>query len=63
LRWSGSLNSPNIPSLIAMQARHPPGVSVDSGVLFKGGREVVIQHDGQTYRLRITRQNKLILTK
>ena len=57
------MNSPNIPSLIAMQARHPPGVSVDSGVLFKGGREVVIQHDGQTYRLRITRQNKLILTK
>lgn len=57
------MNSPNIPSLIALQARHPPGVIIDTGVLFQGGREVVIQHDGQIYRLRITRQNKLILTK
>lgn len=31
--------------------------------LFRGGREVVIRHDGQDYRLRITRQNKMILTK
>ena len=31
--------------------------------LFCGHREVCIEHAGQTYRLRITRQNKLILTK
>jgi len=31
--------------------------------LFRGHREVRIEHAGQTYRLRITRQNKLILTK
>lgn len=31
--------------------------------LFQGRREVIIQHAGQTYRLRITRQNRLILTK
>jgi len=31
--------------------------------LFKHHKEVVIEHAGQDYRLRITRQNKLILTK
>jgi hemin uptake protein HemP len=31
--------------------------------LFCGHREVCIEHAGQQYRLRITRQNKLILTK
>jgi len=31
--------------------------------LFKHHKEVVIEHAGQEYRLRITRQNKLILTK
>ena len=31
--------------------------------LFCGRREVRIEHAGQTYRLRITRRNKLILTK
>lgn len=35
----------------------------DSCELFKGRQEVLIEHAGQTYRLRITRQNKLILTK
>ncbi len=37
---------------------------IQSQQLFQGGRkEIVIIHDGQLYRLRITRQNKLILTK
>ncbi|MCF6354524.1 MAG: hemin uptake protein HemP [Candidatus Polarisedimenticolaceae bacterium] len=31
--------------------------------LFKHHKELVIEHAGQEYRLRITRQNKLILTK
>jgi len=34
-----------------------------SYMLFEGKQEIVIEHDGQDYRLRITRQNKLILTK
>lgn len=34
-----------------------------SNTLFQGTQTVVIQHAGETYRLRITRQNKLILTK
>ena len=31
--------------------------------LFGEGREVRIHHQGETYRLRITAQKKLILTK
>ncbi len=31
--------------------------------LLAGKTEVVIAHGGETYRLRLTRQNKLILTK
>jgi len=31
--------------------------------LFQGRREVVILHGDEKYRLRITRQDKLILTK
>jgi hemin uptake protein HemP len=36
---------------------------IESSALFRGRREVVILHQGQEYRLRITRANKLILTK
>lgn len=36
---------------------------VDSTALFRDGREVVIVHRGQEYRLRLTRSDKLILTK
>jgi hemin uptake protein HemP len=31
--------------------------------LLQGGREVILEHDGQDYRLRITANGKLILTK
>jgi hemin uptake protein HemP len=34
-----------------------------SETLFAGRKEVVIRHEEHDYRLRITRQNKLILTK
>ena len=36
---------------------------VPSASLFQGRREIVIVHHGQEYRLRITRADKLILTK
>ena len=36
---------------------------IDSRDLFIGTREVVIAHGGEAYRLRLTAQNKLILTK
>ena len=31
--------------------------------LLAGDREVILEHDGQDYRLRITANGKLILTK
>ena len=31
--------------------------------LMGGQNEIIIVHDGETYRLRITSNNKLILTK
>ncbi len=39
------------------------GHRLDSRDLFIGTREVIIQHSGEVYRLRLTGQNKLILTK
>ena len=34
-----------------------------SGELMGNGNELIIEHAGQEYRLRITKQEKLILTK
>jgi len=36
---------------------------IDSRDLFVATREIAIEHGGETYRLRLTAQNKLILTK
>ncbi len=36
---------------------------VNSRDLLKGARTVLIEHAGQRYILRVTRENKLILTK
>jgi hemin uptake protein HemP len=45
----------------------PPDASqtpvFDVRELFGGGREVIILHAGERYRLRITANDKLILTK
>ena len=39
------------------------GNRLDSRDLFAGIREITIAHGEETYRLRLTAQNKLILTK
>ena len=39
----------------------PRTVAADE--LFEGAREICIEHEGEIYRLRITRRNKLILQK
>ncbi|MES2751199.1 MAG: hemin uptake protein HemP [Pseudomonadota bacterium] len=36
---------------------------LDSRDLFVASREIIISHGEETYRLRLTAQNKLILTK
>ena len=37
--------------------------SADSRAVMAGKRELIIRHGAETYRLRITASNKLILTK
>ena len=41
----------------------PRVTEVDSTRLLQGQRELVIRHGGECYRLRHTRNDKLILTK
>ncbi len=35
----------------------------ESTELFRGGKEIMIRHDGAVYIMKITRQGKLILNK
>jgi hemin uptake protein HemP len=44
-------------------AKPVPPVTVESSSLFNGRDEVRLLHRGQEYRLRVTKQGKLILTK
>ena len=41
----------------------PPAKRVAVSDLMGGGREAVLLHDGDEYRLRLTSNGKLILTK
>lgn len=50
-------------ALIPEPAMPPSPPRIDSGRLFGGRRELVIEHAGREYRLRRTRTDKLILTK
>lgn len=52
-----------IPPLQPTGKKPPPHLSIGSQALFCGQQEIQIIHEGHAYRLRITRQNKLILTK
>ncbi len=47
----------------APQRRASPVPHVESRRLLSGCNELVIEHAGQEYRLRLTRNDKLILTK
>lgn len=38
-------------------------VRITSDELFGGGKELVIEHAGEEYRLRVTSKGRLILTK
>lgn len=51
----------NPPAPFPNRPIRPPRVS--SRTLLDGGRELVIEHAGQEYHLRLTRNDKLILTK
>ncbi|HEY0232596.1 MAG TPA: hemin uptake protein HemP [Dokdonella sp.] len=45
------------------RARTAAPQRIGSVQLLAGGNELVIEHAGQEYRLRLTRNDKLILTK
>lgn len=57
------MNADLKPDLVVIAAVSPSPVHLDSRELFRSGNEVVIVHKGEEYRLRITRNEKLILTK
>lgn len=44
------------------QRTFPPGI-VQTDFLFQGNQEILLSHNGEHYRLRVTRNGKLILTK
>ena len=50
-------------SVQAPERRVPEAAEIDSARLLGGQREIVIRHGGECYRLRHTRNDKLILTK
>ena len=50
-----------ITTAVEQAPSEPP--RINSSELFRGGRLVVITHDGETYRLLLTRNNRLILQK
>jgi hemin uptake protein HemP len=58
-----SLRNPEPRAAHDGRERTPSELRIDSHRLLAGGRELVIDHAGQQYRLRLTRNDKLILTK
>jgi hemin uptake protein HemP len=46
-----------------LQADRPADRIIESRALFGERKEVAIEHDGAIYRLKITKQGKLILNK
>jgi hemin uptake protein HemP len=41
----------------------PPLPRIDAGTLLSSGREIILVHKDMEYRLRVTSNDKLILTK
>lgn len=62
-------SSADVPAAVEQTTPHanPPLVRgqnrIDSARLMQGTRELLIAHAGEEYRLRLTRNDKLILTK
>lgn len=57
------MTEPDAPRLESRSAPPAPRLRMSSRDLFRGQREIVILHGGHEYLLRITRADKLILTK
>jgi hemin uptake protein HemP len=50
-------------NVVALRAAPPVARRIESTRLLDGSRELVIEHQGNEYHLRLTRNDKLILTK
>ena len=55
--------APDTPSAEVVRTVPQGPVRVLVSEILAGGREAILEHDGQDYRLRITSNGKLILTK
>lgn len=51
------------PGTPQLSLRQPESNALESDELLRGTREVLIRHGAEIYRLRHTRNDKLILTK
>ncbi|MBV6651249.1 MAG: hemin uptake protein HemP [Hoeflea sp.] len=60
---SGSTVSAPRAALAPASQTGPLAAIIPSSTLFQDRREITISHEGAIYRLRITRQGKLILNK
>ena len=52
-----------VPVLQEQKTSQPRVSRISTDKLFNGVRELIIEHTGEEYRLRITSKGKLILTK
>jgi len=60
---ASTLTRPLPPLSAAPRTTVPAAPAFDSRELMRGAREVLIRHGDQVYRLRHTRNDKLILVK
>lgn len=60
---TGAAGKPAVSASDAAKALVMHGNRLDSRELFSAEREIIIVHGKEHYRLRLTSQNKLILTK
>jgi hemin uptake protein HemP len=64
IRKGKSMNhQPRLPRAAEPESVSGAPLVVDSVTLMSGRRELIIRHGEDTYRLRVTASNKLILTK
>jgi hemin uptake protein HemP len=57
------MNDKRVPGSAATPASPAPRRRLESSALLGRDTELIIAHGGEEYRLRLTRQGKLILTK
>lgn len=60
---TNALSNAGMAADVAPASRGMTSQRIDSRRLMSGANELVIEHAGQEYRLRLTRNDKLILTK